>query len=273
MNIGCNKKQNSYTVLRETLRIDCKQCSGLCCIALYCAKAEGFPKDKAGGVPCVNLAEDFGCGIHSALAQKGMRGCLGYDCFGAGQQVTRSIYKGRTWRDAPTEAQEIFRVFLVVYQLHQMLWYLLDAAELPGACRLMNSIGEAIEENCRATAGKPDAVLAFDLEEYRARVNHILKQAVGSEFGRRPDQSIGKNFRKGNFDGRDFSMSLLIAANLSGCSLRRAKFLGADLRDANLCGADLRCSVFLTQGQVNAARGDGSTQLPASLLRPGHWPG
>lgn len=35
-----------------------------------------------------------------------------------------------------------------------------------------------------------------------------------------------RNFKKAVLDGQDFSMSLLIAANLEGCSLRGANFLG-----------------------------------------------
>jgi hypothetical protein len=30
--------------------------------------------------------------------------------------------------------------------------------------------------------------------------------------------------------------------------------------------------VFLTQLQVNAARGDATTKLPAPLTHPAHWP-
>ena len=47
--------------------------------------------------------------------------------------------------------------------------------------------------------------------------------------------------------------------------------LGADLRDADLRGCDLSTALFLTQPQVNSARGDASTRLPTGLARPGHW--
>ncbi|HIY20516.1 MAG TPA: pentapeptide repeat-containing protein [Candidatus Flavonifractor merdigallinarum] len=48
-------------------------------------------------------------------------------------------------------------------------------------------------------------------------------------------------------------------------------FLGADLTGADLSGADLSHALFLTQNQLNTARGSASTLLPAELERPPHW--
>lgn len=48
-------------------------------------------------------------------------------------------------------------------------------------------------------------------------------------------------------------------------------FIGADLRDANLNGANLSTSMFLTQMQVNSAKGNGKTILPAHIQKPSHW--
>jgi uncharacterized protein YjbI with pentapeptide repeats len=63
----------------------------------------------------------------------------------------------------------------------------------------------------------------------------------------------------------------LIAADLSEADLRSADLIGADFRDANLSGADFTGSLFLTQFQINAAKGDARTKLPVSLNRPPHW--
>ncbi len=35
--------------LFEEMKIDCKRCFGLCCVALYFSASEGFPKDKEEG--------------------------------------------------------------------------------------------------------------------------------------------------------------------------------------------------------------------------------
>ncbi len=65
---------------------------------------------------------------------------------------------------------------------------------------------------------------------------------------------------------------MLIGADLHSARLRRADLTGADLRDADLSGADLAESLFVTQAQLDAARGDAATRLPPSLRRPAHWP-
>lgn len=63
----------------------------------------------------------------------------------------------------------------------------------------------------------------------------------------------------------------MIAADLKGADLRDADLIGADFRDTDLRGADLSESIFLTQGQINAAKGDDLTKLPPALTRPEHW--
>jgi uncharacterized protein YjbI with pentapeptide repeats len=64
----------------------------------------------------------------------------------------------------------------------------------------------------------------------------------------------------------------LIGTDLSGADLRGADLTGADLRGADLSGADLTGSIFLTQSQLDAAKGDPGTKLPAALVSPARWP-
>jgi hypothetical protein len=54
-----------------------------------------------------------------------------------------------------------------------------------------------------------------------------------------------------------------------GPKLRGADLTGADLRGADLTGARLDTAIFLTQVQIDLAKGDAATTLPASLARPG----
>ncbi|MFJ6350796.1 pentapeptide repeat-containing protein [Streptomyces sp. NPDC092046] len=58
---------------------------------------------------------------------------------------------------------------------------------------------------------------------------------------------------------------------MSGADLSLADLIGADLRDADLSGADLTGALFLTQPQLNAARGDAATRLSDGFARPAHW--
>ncbi|MFE7915696.1 pentapeptide repeat-containing protein, partial [Bacillus mobilis] len=54
-------------------------------------------------------------------------------------------------------------------------------------------------------------------------------------------------------------------------NLRGADLIGADFRDADIRGADFTNSIFLTQVQINAAKGDTHTKLPKMLSRPSYW--
>lgn len=257
-----------YDALRESLVGDCGKCAGLCCTALYFAKSEGFPKDKAAGVPCVNLAADHTCKVHDGLAQRGLHGCIAYDCFGAGQQTVSVLFEGRSLSDTPAEAEAQFSVFIKVCVLHQMLWYLIEAAAFAP-----EEAGALIEESRRLTSGSPADVQAFDLENYRERVNALLRRVTEHACVRHEETRdyFGHQFKGASLVRRDLSMALLIAANLSKCDLQGASLLGADMRDANLCGADLSGSLFLTQGQISSAKGDRATRLPPHLSRPAAW--
>ncbi|GJM72906.1 hypothetical protein HMSSN036_51220 [Paenibacillus macerans] len=73
--------------------------------------------------------------------------------------------------------------------------------------------------------------------------------------------------------GANLRGAYLIAADLRDANLRMADLIGADLRDADLRGADLSSCLFLTQMQLNAAKGDRSTKLPPKFVRPAHWNG
>ena len=262
--------------MASTLKIDCEKCSGLCCVALYCMKTDGFPANKEAGTPCKNLMSDFRCAIHSDLVSKNMRGCLAYDCFGAGQKTTQIYYPNSDWKTNPGQADEIFHVFLIVFQLHQMLWYLIEASSFILDKHLKSDIDALIFENQQMTNQSPDEILHFNIEKYRLQVNQALKQVSGmitsdSSHETQSNDFFGTNFKKKNLDGRDFSMSLMIAANLEGCSLQGTNFLGADMRDTNIKNTDLSGCAFLTQMQINSAKGNSNTKIPENLSRPNSW--
>jgi len=278
---------NKYKAIKEKLFIDCSNCSGLCCVDLYFAKSEGFPYDKPAGEPCKNLMEDFRCKIHDTLLEKKMKGCLAYDCFGAGQKVTSVIYNGASWRASQQVTEQMSAVFLIITRLHQMLWYLIEASSICATKDLWEDIARLIEENNHMTDITPDKILELDLEQYKKRVDRILKKSSdlvalsfkkpeGQEKQENTDKEkmsdyIGKNLQKKDLAGKDFSLCLMIAANIKGCKLKGANFLGTDMRDTNIEDADLSESFFLTQGQINAARGNAGTKLPAGLIRPLTW--
>ncbi len=108
----------------KQLSADCENCFGLCCVALPYAKSADFPVNKDGGTPCSNLQADYRCSIHKHLRKKGFRGCAAYECFGAGQKVSQVTYAGNDWRQNTAISKEMFEVFPIMQQLHEMLYYL-----------------------------------------------------------------------------------------------------------------------------------------------------
>lgn len=262
------------------LRADCSKCFGLCCVALPFTASSDFALDKGAGEPCVNLEPDFRCGIHPALRTAGFAGCSTYDCFGAGQQVSQVSYAGQDWRAAPDRAEQMFEVFRVVRQVHELLWYLQGAAGLAGAEGLSAAIARATAKTRSLTGLPPEELLAIDIPAHRRQVDDVLSEVsriVRAEYGgqqqdRRGADLIGADLRRSDLRGADLRGAYLIGADLRRSDLGGADLIGADLRGADLRGADLSVSIFLTQFQLNAAKGDGMTRIPAELRRPGHWP-
>ncbi|MEU7069829.1 pentapeptide repeat-containing protein [Streptomyces narbonensis] len=263
----------------SALRGDCAECFGLCCVALPFAKSADFAVNKSSGEPCRNLQEDFRCGIHTRLRPSGFQGCTVYDCFGAGQQVSQVTFGGVSWREAPETARQMYEVFPVVRQLHELLRYLTEALALPAARPLHAELRAALARVEELTGGTPDALERLDVAPVRAEVNPLLLRtselvratAGGRPKSRRGADLIGKRLRGAKLRGADLRGALLIAADLRGADLTLTDLIGADLRDADLSGADLTGALFLTQPQLNAARGNAATRLPAGFDRPTHW--
>ncbi|RDI45501.1 pentapeptide repeat protein [Falsibacillus pallidus] len=82
---------------------------------------------------------------------------------------------------------------------------------------------------------------------------------------------MGKNLKTSDFRGANFRGAYLIAADLRDSDFRMAEMIGADMRDADVRGADFSNSLFLTQVQINAAKGDSKTKLPPGIKHPLHW--
>ncbi|WP_261720209.1 pentapeptide repeat-containing protein [Streptomyces sp. FZ201] len=262
------------------LRGDCANCFGLCCVALPFAKSADFPVDKRAGTPCRNLRDDHRCGIHDRLRERGWSGCTVYDCFGAGQRVSQATFGGEDWRTGSAEhARRMFDVFPAVRQLHELLWYLTQALTLPAARPVHADLRRLLRATEDLAAGTPDELSALDVGPHRQQVGELLLRA--SELtraglrGRRKDRRgadlMGARLKGADLRGISLRGTCLIAADLTGADLRGADLLGADLRDADLTDADLTDALFLTQPQVNAARGSAGTGLPGSLERPAHW--
>jgi uncharacterized protein YjbI with pentapeptide repeats len=264
--------------VRDRLQADCARCAGLCCVALPFAASADFAVDKAAGTPCRNLREDFRCGIHGELRKAGYPGCTVYDCFGAGQQVVQVTFGGRDWRGSPADAARMFAVFPVMRTLHELLRYLTEARALPRAAALHEALDEALRATDALTRLAPGPLAELDVEAHRREVSELLLRV--SELARaerrgpehRGADLVGARLRGTDLRGANLRGALLVGADLRHADLRGADLTGTDLRGADLAAADLTGTLFLTQAQLAAARGDARTMLSPPLTHPEHWP-
>ncbi len=264
---------------RIELQADCGRCFGLCCVALAFAASAEFAIDKAAGQPCPNLRADFRCSIHDRLRPSGFGGCAAYDCFGAGQKVAQDTFRGRDWRGEAGVGKPMFAAFGIMRQLHELLWYVREALNLGPADPLPAQLSSAWEAIERRTNLGPDELVKLDVDEFRRDTIPLLLRT--SEQVRSRSGQLGPELRGADLIGKDLGGTDLRRASLRGAKLIGTTLRGADLRGADLTGADLRsadlasarldAAIFLTRAQIDSARGDASTTLPASLSRPAHW--
>ncbi|NUR47339.1 MAG: pentapeptide repeat-containing protein [Hamadaea sp.] len=253
---------------RERLHADCASCVGLCCVAPAFAKSADFAITKPAGKPCPNLRADSRCGIHSRLRESGFPGCTVFDCFGAGQRIT-TAFGGRSWRDEPG----MLAAFPIMRDLHELLYFLAEAQSMPAAAPLYAQL-TAMSDKIDAIASGD--VAGVDPAALRAEANPLLLEA--SSLVRRPAGPdhrgaalFGASFRGASLRRASLRGATLVGADLRQADLREADVIGADFRGADLRGADLTGALYLTQAQLDAARGDARTRLPAALHHPTHW--
>ncbi|TKC18816.1 pentapeptide repeat-containing protein [Robertmurraya kyonggiensis] len=261
---------------QNQLKADCENCYGLCCVALPFGKSADFAMEKEGGAPCHNLESNFRCSIHNELRNNGFKGCTVFECFGAGQKVSQITFHGRDWREDQKVAKEMFAVFPLMQQLHEMLLYLYEARSLGATKSIHKELQKALDETEQMTNLSPKSILDLEIHIHRTRINELLLRVsdlVRAKFNNKKSKKdlIGAKLRGANLKGSNFRGAWLIAADLREADMSMCDFIGSDLRDADLRGANLTGSIFLTQVQVNSANGDIHTKLPDTLKLPPHW--
>jgi hypothetical protein len=159
------------------LRADCGHCCGLCCVAPSFEQEQGFGFSKPAHSPCTHLESDFRCRIHGELTARGFPACSTFDCYGAGQRVTR-LFRGESWRDQAELAARMFQAYSRYRGLHELLAMLELAlahavpearTRLQERCRWLDALcesGEALEAGLTAQALRGEV-----LAEIRAALN------------------------------------------------------------------------------------------------------
>jgi hypothetical protein len=159
---------------RLDLRADCSRCFGLCCVAPPFSASPDFAIDKDAGQACPHLGANFRCDIHSTLRLRGFSGCVAYDCFGAGQKVAQVTFGGNDWRRAPETSERMFESFMIMRQLHELLWYLAGALALEQARPLHAELGAAHDKIERLTFYDAEALARVDVATCKREINALL---------------------------------------------------------------------------------------------------
>jgi Pentapeptide repeats (8 copies) len=173
----------------------------------------------------------------------------------------------------------MYQTFSVMRQLHESLWYLTDALTRRSAGPLHDRLGLALDETERLTHAASDRLLAVDMVAHCRDVDALLlafselvrAEARRGQLERSGADLIGADLRGADLRAADLRGAYLIGADLRGADLGLADVMAADFRNADLRGADVVEALFLTQSQLDAARGDGDTTFPSRLTVPVHW--
>mgnify|MGYP001242133147 CR=1 FL=1 len=107
---------------RVATQSDCANCAALCCIAYPSDDMPGFSAQKQSGEPCPKLDSCGACTIYDDRERLGFAGCIAFECFGAGQFVTRSVLAGGTDPGHPVTRQAMVDRFLRLRPAFDLLY-------------------------------------------------------------------------------------------------------------------------------------------------------
>lgn len=71
------------------------------------------------------------CTIHDRLLEEGFRGCVAYDCLGAGNRVIQEVFGGKSWREEPRLMRVMMEAFSGMREVHKRIDLLRAAETLP----------------------------------------------------------------------------------------------------------------------------------------------
>lgn len=157
------------------LEPDCAACAGLCCVGLVFVKGDEFAFDKQVGVPCPHPQADNRCDIYFDRPARGMTGCVGHNCLGAGQRAT-AMFDGRSWRDGQSVAVPMFTAFWLLRELHELYLQVMFTAGLPLTAEQRIRITDCGAWLNDLPSWSYDQLLAFAAGPRRNEIRVILRE-------------------------------------------------------------------------------------------------
>lgn len=160
--------------LNDRLKADCTQCAALCCVSFAFEKSNAFPIDKDSGEACRNLDSCGLCRIHPVLMDEGFKGCVQFDCRGAGPLVTQELFSGASWQGEPQFLKPMMDAFWLALRLQEQVLLLRHAANLPLPEGKQAELQELLERLCPDEGWNRDTFDALDHAAVAAEVKQWL---------------------------------------------------------------------------------------------------
>ncbi len=156
------------------LAADCSSCAALCCVSFAFLQDQGFAYDKPANQPCRHLEKTSRCAIHADRPKRGMAPCEIYDCHGAGQYVTQTLYQGASLSGQPKAFEEMSEVFRALAPIHAQLALLLAAKKLDLPQDLSDDLDALIALHAPADGWSKSALLAAPGAALKAQHKSLL---------------------------------------------------------------------------------------------------
>ena len=109
-------------------------------------RSEQFGLDKPACAACPKLGADDRCSIHDRLESEGFKGCVIFDCLGAGQRVVQELYAGRSWREEPALLPQMWGALKALRAVHEQILLLRAAAKLPLSPQERRTLGSLLQD-------------------------------------------------------------------------------------------------------------------------------
>jgi len=140
---------------------DCDNCAALCCVGLAFDKGDMFAFDKQAGEACRHLVGPR-CGIHAGLEGAGLKGCVRYQCEGAGQRVVQEVFDGQSWQDTPALLEPMLMAFAQMRAVHRHLVLLGAAEALPLSAKQRGTVASFRERLTPETGFTEETLAALE---------------------------------------------------------------------------------------------------------------
>jgi len=167
----CNDSEISgvHSLLPRDLQANCSRCAALCCHAYEFRLELGDPFDKPANARCSLLNAARQCAIYATREANALHACINYECYGAGQWITREFPNGQ-----PQDVLERFRLVRSIHEVLAMITLVLNSKPSSSSRARLSELRRELE----ALRGEPLERVRTALPTKRAVAMCTLRAAM-----------------------------------------------------------------------------------------------